>query len=237
MSSPLDQLGPGFVDTLVSLSAQAGVDPLGAAAVMLYESGLQPAIMNSIGAVGINQFIPDNYGQFAPLSVSQYRALSAAQQLPYVFKFWRGVLQSFGRGQKFFMGRDLYWLNILPGTFRPNVPDNYQIPFTTQQYAANKNLDHGGKGYITPNDFSIAIAAGANSHPALWKALQQAIPASGGNWNFNLPNLNAISNNLNTFVFVGTVGVLVGIAAFINWPGPAYALPTSQPRRRYRRAA
>ena len=184
---------------------------------MMFESeGLQPAIINSLGCVGLNQLCKGNYGVFAPLSVTQYRQLTAAQQLPYVFKFWRGILKTFGRGQTFFTGRDLYWLNIGPAYFVPNAPDSYRVPFTQAQYLANRGaLDHGNKGFITAGDFAIAVQAGPAAHPALWAALVAAIGTR--------ETVVAAETGAGVVAFVGVVAGLVGAAVYLTWPEPRYA--------------
>ena len=128
------------------------------------ESGgaLDPSKKNPTGfpagqyAVGINQFAPVSWPVFAPLTVVQYAALTAAQQLPYVFKFWRGYLQKYGLTS--ISARDLYWINFLPATYVPNSPDSYVIVSPTSGYfAPNKGLARDPSVGITAGDLQAAI--------------------------------------------------------------------------------
>ena len=58
--------------------------------LMQSESGITPSAGNHAGAAyyGINQL---GASVFAPLTPAQFTALSAAEQLPYVEKFYKGA--------------------------------------------------------------------------------------------------------------------------------------------------
>lgn len=215
-------IGADFVPTLLAQVVPLGIDPKGAVQALLFESGLNPAIMNSIGAVGINQFLPMNYGYFAPLSVGQYRQLTAAQQLPYVAAFWRDAIRRNGKGATSFSGRDLYWMNIQPAKFVPNAPDSFVVmrPNTDGAYEANKGaLDFGNKGFITAGDFSQALQNAANHNASTWNALSQQIDAASGSFS---------AGSSSELVTIAAVGVLLGFAGYAAF---APAKPVYRRRR------
>jgi hypothetical protein len=159
-------LGPDFPSTLASLSASIGADPLDILALLLSESSLVPSAQNSKGftgggsAVGINQLAgsPPNAGNwsyFAPLSASQYMALTAEQQLPYVFAYFRNVMN--GHGLSTISGRDLYVLNFLPAYFTPDSPDSAVLVNSSSPYfAPNAGLSGNGTT-ITYGDMQNAL--------------------------------------------------------------------------------
>jgi hypothetical protein len=201
MTTTLQSLGPGFATTLVRLALPARIDPKGAAALMLSESGLVPSARNSIGCVGINQLCGSSQRVFAPLSVAQYRSLSASGQLPYVFRFWNSLNR---KGAAWLSGRDLYWLNFLPATYVPGAPDSHVIvPPGSGYYAANASLDHGHKGYITAGDLWIALANAMHKNPALWNALSAAIDGA------------ELKTGVATFGVVVLAGLAVGAMGYL----------------------
>lgn len=81
---------PGFARAVTDMAARLNleVDPI--LAVMSYESGgtFDPAVTNSIGAVGLIQFIPST-AQGLGTSTSELRNMTAIEQLAYVEKFFR----------------------------------------------------------------------------------------------------------------------------------------------------
>jgi hypothetical protein len=196
-------IGSGFAADLISYSASIGADPLDVLKLLINESGLNPQAFNGSGfssgqgAVGINQLAPVNWGYFQNqgLSVSQYQALTADAQLPYVFAYFQAVMQ--GHGLSSISGRDLYWLNFLPATYSPHSTDLHVIVTSSSgYYTNNKGLDHGSKGFITAGDLQLSLDAAEST--SLFQALAPQILAQEGG-----PT-------------VPIAGVILGVAAFVG---------------------
>lgn len=179
-------LGDDFAQQLVNYSASIGADPLDVLKLLLSESGLQPHAWNpngfpaGQGAVGINQLAPVNWGYFqnAGLSVDQYRALTASQQLPYVFAYFKAVMS--GHNLTSISGRDLYWLNFLPAYYSPGSTDLHVIVTSSSgYYTNNKSLDHGGKGFITAGDLQLSLDA-KESSPLFQLIAPEVLATEGG---------------------------------------------------------
>ena len=183
-------LGLNFAPALIAQASTIGASPYDVCKILLSESGLNPAARNPSGfdagtfAAGINQLAPGyngnpgNWSYFAPMTGEEYCALSAEEQLPYVFAYFRAVMRAAGLSAV--SGRDLYWLNYLPATYVAGASDDHVIvPSSSPYYKYNTGLDHGGKGAITAGDMQIAIDNAANASP-MWPALQQAIADAGG---------------------------------------------------------
>lgn len=179
-------LGDTFDDSLVAWSESIGAAPLDVVKLLLSESGLQPTARNTSGfasgeyAAGINQLAPGNWSYFAPYTAEQYTALTAEQQLPYVFAYWSASMKSHGLSE--ISARDLYALNFLPAYFTPNSPDSaVLVSSSSGYYTNNSGLDHGGKGFITYGDMQQALDAQPAQHPTLWPLLSNAIGSRGSN--------------------------------------------------------
>jgi hypothetical protein len=173
-------LGDTFASSLVTWSKSIGVDPLDALKLFLSESGLQPTATNSNGfpsgqyAAGINQLSPGNWSYFAPMSAGQYTSLTAEQQLPYAFAYWKAVANS--HNLTTISGADLYWLNFLPATFVPFATDDHVIVTSASGYYTNNTgLDHGSKGYITKGDLRKSLDAQESIHTTLWPLVSAAV--------------------------------------------------------------
>jgi hypothetical protein len=209
------RLGPGFAHELVRLAQPLGIDPKGAAKLLLSESDLLPHARNG-AAVGIFQAEPDphtqHYSLFAPLDVAAFLALPAVGQLPYAFKFWGRMIRAFGQGQTTWGARDLYWLNFLPARFVRGAPDSHVLTRSPEGfYTANADaLDHGTKGFITAGDLSLAQDAGVHRNRELWAELEPAIDAEMGGGGIA---------SLAGAVVVGGLVLGVGYALAEVWPG------------------
>jgi hypothetical protein len=193
-------IGATFDQTLVNQSATIGIDPLDALKLFLSESGLQPGAQNG-SAVGINQLVSMNYGYFAPLSASQYQALTAEQQLPYAFAYFAQVMKNHGLTS--ISGRDLYWLNFLPAYYVPGAGDSHVIiTSASPYYAPNIGLDHGQKGSITAGDLQYALDKQKST--SLYQAIAPSIIADDP-----LALVNA-SVPLGTAIAMIGLGILIG---------------------------
>jgi hypothetical protein len=117
------QLSAAAWALLWSMAADLGTTPQVLAKVMYTESGLDPARVNpNGGAVGVNQFVPPTLATVTNLSPAQYGALPAEGQFPIVEKFWARMPRAAMKTE-----RDLYWVNFTPATYKPGMPDSYDI--------------------------------------------------------------------------------------------------------------
>lgn len=177
--SPPSYFDEGWANVFVSGCQNIGVDPYGAAQLIIGESGWNPAAQNPSGAAGLNQLASGNYSIFENdgLSLSQYLNLPVSQQLPYVFKYWQEQVSN--AGVSTISARDLYWLNWVPALYVPGSPDSYVIQNQGDPYYS-ADLDIGNKGYITAGDLSTRLANQATNNPNLWAYLESSIDAAGG---------------------------------------------------------
>ena len=78
-----------FLNKVVSISNQLGINPNWLMFVMYWESGLNPAIRNKYsGATGLIQFMPATATALG-ISVSAIVNMSNVEQLDYVYKYYR----------------------------------------------------------------------------------------------------------------------------------------------------
>lgn len=78
-----------FLNKVVSISNQLGINPNWLMFVMYWESGLNPAIRNKYsGATGLIQFMPATATALGT-SVSALANMSNVEQLDYVYKYYR----------------------------------------------------------------------------------------------------------------------------------------------------
>ena len=180
------------------------VDPRDAIKVLLNESGMDPSIVNysfnhEPVAAGIFQLLVSSIPEFTGMSLADWTALSAAQQVPFAAKFWRQEAANNGAPTPM-SARDLYWLNYLPATYVPGAADDYEFvrsddtylprgssdwKYAKGFYTQNTGLDHsltpGGppKGFITAGDMGLAAARGAMNHPATYAAITDALSPQG----------------------------------------------------------
>jgi Transglycosylase SLT domain len=88
-------LGSNFYSKLVQLAAETGMRPEDILAVMVSESGINPAAHNPHGgATGLMQFMPSSLkGVGYQGSSSDFGALSGEEQLPYIKKLIEGNMR------------------------------------------------------------------------------------------------------------------------------------------------
>ena len=188
-----------IASALASISHVAA--PRDALKIMLGESGMDPTavahdpkthepVAGGVFGLLVTQ-MPDG------MSFDQWLALSAAQQIPYAVKFWKGVTSGFHAPLPV-SARDLYWLNYLPATYVPDAPDDYVFVKNDDTilrrdsstwehdsgfYTQNTSLDHpltpGGppKGYITAGDMAQAASRAAMGHPVAYAAITDELSA------------------------------------------------------------
>lgn len=165
-----------FPAAIVQVAAQLDADPVDLANVLYSESGIHPSTVNSIGCLGINQFCASSGRENLPgwPGDHAYVQLSASEQLLHFVGPWWGRLKMQHGISGPLTGRDLYWLNFLPGLFVPNAPDSYVITRNASYVADNPGFAQG-KSYITAGDISRALVAARSQNPDRWNAIAQAI--------------------------------------------------------------
>jgi len=176
--------------TLVQLSAAQNppIDPVQVALVLFEESGFNPAIQNKAGAsnYGLNQMSAANLSSLG-LTPSQWTSMTAAQQLPYIFKWWASLASSDNGGSFPADGGELLALNFEPGAFKtvgaggnPNaILAGSSGPYASN-YTANSVLDPNKTGSITVNTCRQYLANVEANGGAAWAAIVQGIQQAGG---------------------------------------------------------
>jgi peptidoglycan hydrolase-like protein with peptidoglycan-binding domain len=185
----------GLASALVQGAAGLLQDPLDALRLFLYESGLSPTIENHHGfpsgvfAVGIFQIL-NTY--LTTISVDAFKALGVVGQVPYAFQNWRGKFAA-NHVPVPASGRDLYWVNFLPASYKPGAADDYVIVKSddtyqrpngiwaklSNVYSANNNMDSGSKGFITAGDLKAIMTRGPRGANApLYAAIANVLPTN-----------------------------------------------------------
>jgi peptidoglycan hydrolase-like protein with peptidoglycan-binding domain len=193
-------LGANFAQAVVDNLTGITTNALDACKLMLHESGMNPEATywgpgHTPVAVGIFQLLAEYVPQVTGMDVDEFKALTAAQQLPFAAKFWRqkGLALPISP-------RDLYWVNYLPDSYVPGAPDSYVFVWSddtyqsrsqkkrvhfTDVYAWNKNLDHplpgqtAKKGFITADDMALGVNDGAMQNPTLYASIANALENLG----------------------------------------------------------
>lgn len=149
-------------------------------AVLVPESGVNPAIANSIGCLGLNQICPTKAPALDPERVSglravgftgsraEYLAIPAEVQLQYVKNFFDNV-------NRYPMLRDygsLYLANFSPGFL--GRPDGFVMyrKGKDSAYAANAGVDTGSKGYIEVADMAKFVKRTLLARKSFWDELR-----------------------------------------------------------------
>jgi hypothetical protein len=118
-----------FTDKVKRIADDLEINPNWLMAVMNFESGLRADIVNSIGATGLIQFMP-NTAKSLGTTTSELAKMSRVKQLDYVYKYYN---QSWIR-PKLLRYVDLYMATIFPASM--GKPDNHVIKSDT--ISANK---------------------------------------------------------------------------------------------------
>lgn len=168
---------PAFGDALWKVSDETGIRPEWALPVISLETRgtFDPAIVNSIGCVGINQFCPSAYSRYVHVPVEEYRRWSASRQLAGpVLDFWKNAVRAYGpirSATKLMMAQF-----GMPTISKPLDGVVFRSP--SKEYSANCTtrpcgLDPTGKGYITVRDIANMLARRART-PEVRRAIAKA---------------------------------------------------------------
>ncbi len=154
---------PVDLDVIVAQSAATlpkAIDPVSVALLLWIESaGFDPANPGPSGANpqvgGLNQMSVPNLTA-AGLTRASWLTMSAAQQLPFIFKFWKGLATTFNGGRFPADGARLLALNFLPKSYQTSGADTNDAAVVcgkagpyAQFYAGNAFYDPLGTGQIT----------------------------------------------------------------------------------------
>lgn len=165
------QGGGDFMSRVNEVSSRLGINPANLLAVMRSESSLNPrAVNSSTGASGLIQFMPRT-AQSLGTSVEAIRQMSAAEQMPYVERFFRSVRLPAGAS-----AGKLYAYVFLPGRANREVLTQSGENF----YEANRGLDVDRDGKITIADLDARLMRFGGVGGAGTATMQAAAPAVGG---------------------------------------------------------
>jgi len=146
---------PDFNKKLEKIAQMLGTTPKALLAVMKQESGVNPAIQNSIGATGLIQFMPKT-ARALGTTTDELKNMDGVQQLDYVYKYYK--MTGVGDGS---VG-DLYMATFMPkyvGAKDDTVLGQQGAEgFSGKVYAQNKGLDRDGDGTITVADVKQSVA-------------------------------------------------------------------------------
>jgi hypothetical protein len=183
--SPTEDLSDGFFRQIKPMSARLGCSPIDALKVWFNESIGIDATQQKAGHYGINQ-LGNLTGVGFTGTASEYMALGAEGQLPYVEKYYlpyKGRLTSAAR---------LYQVNFLPATFNTvTTPDGILAQkdgIYGWAYDGNPSLDLEKKGYIVLDDLRKVVESaitnqrkwkdGSSSLAARWKEILERLAAA-----------------------------------------------------------
>jgi hypothetical protein len=163
--------GGDFMSEVNKVSSRLGINPSNLLAVMRSESSLNPQAVNrSTGASGLIQFMPRT-AQSLGTTVEAIRQMNAAQQMPYVEKFFQSVRLPQGASA----GR-LYAYVFLPGRANREILTQSGESY----YEANKGLDVNRDGKITIADLDARLARYGAVGGASEATMQASAPTAGG---------------------------------------------------------
>ena len=148
-------LSDTFYEKVIDISKKIKCDPNDLMAVMWYESAhtFNPAEPNSIGAVGLIQFMPDT-ARTLGTTTEELKNMSAEKQLDYVEKYLVANKKDAGYDDnKQLDAGTLYSLVFLPGRSKRNVLTSKGEKY----YSQNKSLDYNKDGKITKLDLSSVV--------------------------------------------------------------------------------
>lgn len=139
------------------------------------ESRWSPSIENSIGAVGLIQFMPDT-ARTLGTTTGELKKMSRKEQAPYVLKYFRNVLNATGPIEK---PGDMYMATFYPKYFR--APDDTIIGakdskgYAFRVWEQNPGLRCSPEGPITAGCVR-AFGTPTTEPPSGWPTLQAPDP-------------------------------------------------------------
>lgn len=223
---------PADYQALVQLAQSKGTDPAQSAMLFLEESGLNPTNPGPSGAGvgGLNQMSTSNLSSLG-LTMAAWLAMSAATQLPYIFRFWSSLVAGDAGGVFPTDAGTLLALNFLPGAFKnvgaatnPNAVLCAAAGPYANYYTDNKSLDPGNTGTITPatclQRLNNVAAASSYWNKTFLPTLQQYYtPGSPSSAPSGAPSTgSAIASSAATAILGGVaLGGLAFVASETRW--------------------
>lgn len=184
-----------FAEALCSACGRHGWNPMHPLAVMMSESGINPAAHNPNGdASGLIQFMPDTLLRLGWHNGHQmFRTMSAEEQVPYVEAYY-SPYPDLDSPERFYLATFLPALLSLDGSHDPEFPlcgerdalvgaypgilwraDGKGLGRDPYAWAhrANRVFDRENKGYIILDDLRTSIMRAC--HGAKWEAESRAV--------------------------------------------------------------
>lgn len=217
---------PAFGDALWKVYDQTGIRPEWQIPVMSLETGgtFDPAIANSIGCVGLNQFCGSTFTHYVHVPVAEYRTWLASQQLAGpVLAYWKDAL-NFGKIRS---STRLMVAQLGQGLLRtPASLSRVVFASPSIEYKSNSGFDTQKKGTITEQDIVDAMTKQA-SRTAVKDAITKAYamrpgevmrdPVYGDDYSGGVtPPVRASVSKIVPIVAVGTL-LGVGAAVAYTW--------------------
>lgn len=186
-SNHVSQLDDAFFIKLNEMCGRLGVNPKDMLAIMQLESGLNPHAVNpKYSARGLNQITWTTLKGLGwkGNDREEFGKMSAEEQLPWVEKYFRSVIDHSGKGGNLNSAALLYVANFWPAALRnPAVRqgDPSAVIITEagnpKEYAANLGLDADKDGKITYGDFIHLMKYDQKvlEHNGIYARLDQAV--------------------------------------------------------------
>ncbi len=217
---------PGLSDRFFALVATMGqrrrTDPEFYLVVWCLESGLNPGIVNSIGARGLNQMLPSTLAGLG--GPADFEQLAAEDQLPWIERLITSGEQL--NGGPFRSAARYYHSNFFPATMaRGDTPSTVVVtrdsldPRERAAYEGNKGLDTNGDGRITLGDLATMLehvrATRCTDAFARLERAVAALPAPGLTWD----DAPAAARRGGAAPLVFGVGLALGTVGLVRWRG------------------
>jgi hypothetical protein len=203
-----DLLGwaPEDYAALTAMAQRQGAPAEWFASVMMSESSMNPSAVNASGCVGLIQFCSP--------PVSGIRAMSPAEQMPWIENFYAPKRPAGGWPSR----AAIYLANYLPAVLRSKGSDPSTVIATAGDGLYQGAIfDHAGKGFSTVADLEQRlqdVTSGAKGHAAaMWNAALAGIAAAGGASppsSFHAPSLDSLELGLRVLLIGG-----LGVASFL----------------------
>jgi hypothetical protein len=166
----LDQ--PATSAALWQIFAATGARPEFVLPVLSYESGLNPAALNSLGYAGLNQ-INRAFLTARNIDVNDYVTWPASRQLTTVVGPYLEQEAKYA-GKSLSSGVLVYEANFWPASLKTDPSmSTVVVASPAAGYTANEVFDTQKKGYITKGDLAHAVASQV-PHPAVQAAIAAA---------------------------------------------------------------
>lgn len=135
-----------FLAKVRVLAKKMNINPNWLMAIMWKESKMNHRIVNSIGAVGLIQFVPTTAGDLGT-TTTQLKNMSNVDQLDYVYKYFT----------KYYKKTYTSYTHLYLYCFHPvavGKPDSFIVAsYPSKTYMTNKVVDANKDGKITVADF------------------------------------------------------------------------------------